>query len=199
MNAIVKRWCKLAGVVIENSTPVNSEKTPGLLSEKDEKNDTLEEASARKIIRTLLLEEKKKKKSYTSQGSYGGYDDYWSDYSDFYDSYLGTSESDYAGDDGAYDNGDDFGGFEDDGGYDDIGDFDGGDLGESNQHESAKTRSYKGKKYTASAGSLASLKKHDFSTKKAVEAGDFDWADDPYAAAQAAYIVAKGKTTRGKK
>ena len=62
-----------------------------------------------------------------------------------------------------------------------------------------KTRSYKGKEYTASAGSLKSLKKHKYDVSKAVEAGDFDWADEPYAAAQAAYIVAKGKTTTSKK
>ena len=65
--------------------------------------------------------------------------------------------------------------------------------------DSAETREYKGKKYTASAGSLAALKKHKYSTKKAVKAGDFDWAEDPYAAAQAAYIVAKGKPATRKK
>jgi hypothetical protein len=59
--------------------------------------------------------------------------------------------------------------------------------------EEAETRSYKGKEYTASKGSVSALKKHGWSLKKAVEAGDFDWADDPYAAAKAAYIVGKGK------
>jgi hypothetical protein len=31
------------------------------------------------------------------------------------------------------------------------------------------------------------------SVEKAVEAGDFDWSKEPYAAAQAAHIVATGK------
>lgn len=57
------------------------------------------------------------------------------------------------------------------------------------------TRVYDGKKYTASAGSVASLEKHGMSAEKAVKAGDFDWADNPMAAAQAAHIVASGKPT----
>lgn len=57
------------------------------------------------------------------------------------------------------------------------------------------TRVYDGKKYTASAGSVASLEKHGMSAEKAVKAGDFDWADNPMAAAQAAHIVATGKPT----
>ncbi len=61
--------------------------------------------------------------------------------------------------------------------------------------EATETRKYKGKTYTASAGSLEALKKHKMDVSKAVESGDFDWADEPYAAAQAAYIVATGKTT----
>ena len=61
--------------------------------------------------------------------------------------------------------------------------------------EGTETRKYKGKTYTASAGSLAALKKHKMDVSKAVDSGDFDWADEPYAAAQAAYIVATGKTT----
>ena len=61
--------------------------------------------------------------------------------------------------------------------------------------EGTETRKYKGKTYTASAGSLAALKKHKMDVSKAVESGDFDWAEEPYAAAQAAYIVATGKTT----
>ena len=59
--------------------------------------------------------------------------------------------------------------------------------------EEAESRSYKGKEYSASKGSISALKKHGWSLKKAVKAGDFDWADDPYAAAKAAYIVGKGK------
>ena len=61
--------------------------------------------------------------------------------------------------------------------------------------EGTETRKYKGKTYTASAGSLAALKKHKMDVSKAVDSGDFDWAEEPYAAAQAAYIVATGKTT----
>lgn len=61
--------------------------------------------------------------------------------------------------------------------------------------EATETRKYKGKTYTASAGSLAALKKHKMDVSKAVDSGDFDWAEEPYAAAQAAYIVATGKTT----
>ena len=57
------------------------------------------------------------------------------------------------------------------------------------------TRVYDGKKYTASAGSVASLEKHGMSAEKAVKAGDFDWASNPMAAAQAAHIVATGKPT----
>lgn len=63
------------------------------------------------------------------------------------------------------------------------------DMLESN----AKTRKYDGKQYTASKGSLDALKKSGGSTKKAVKSGAFDWADDPYAAAQAAHIVATGE------
>lgn len=62
--------------------------------------------------------------------------------------------------------------------------------------EEAETRDYKGQEYKSSAGSLSALKKHDWSVEKAVKAGDFDWADDPYAAAQAALIVGRGETTR---
>lgn len=62
-----------------------------------------------------------------------------------------------------------------------------------------KERKYKSKttgktkEYEASAGSIAAIKKHKGSVKKAVEAGEFDWADEPYAAANAAKIVAYGK------
>jgi len=57
-----------------------------------------------------------------------------------------------------------------------------------------KTRKYKGKEYTASAGSIVSLAKSGGSKKKAVGAGAFDWATEPYAAARAAEIVTTGKT-----
>lgn len=57
------------------------------------------------------------------------------------------------------------------------------------------TGSYGGKTYGASPGSLSALKKSDSSAKKAVKAGKFSWADDPYAAAQAAHIVATGEPT----
>jgi len=63
----------------------------------------------------------------------------------------------------------------------------------SKREDGTMTRDYEGKKYTASAGSVASLKKHGMSVEKAVEAGDFDWSKEPYAAAQAAHIVATGK------
>lgn len=56
-----------------------------------------------------------------------------------------------------------------------------------------KKKKYAGKQYTASKGSLDALKKSGGSTKKAVKSGAFDWADEPYAAAQAAHIVATGK------
>ena len=75
------------------------------------------------------------------------------------------------------------------------GDGDGGGPVKEADSEGTETRKYKGKTYTASAGSLAALKKHKMDVSKAVDSGDFDWADEPYAAAQAAYIVATGKTT----
>ena len=56
-----------------------------------------------------------------------------------------------------------------------------------------KSRKYKGRTYTASPGSITALEDHDFDVSAAVEAGKFDWADEPYAAAQAAHIVAKGE------
>jgi hypothetical protein len=62
----------------------------------------------------------------------------------------------------------------------------------------SKSKKYAGKKYTASSGSVAAIKKHKGSVEKAVSAGAFDWADDPYAAAQAAHIVAVGKPTVAK-
>ena len=55
-----------------------------------------------------------------------------------------------------------------------------------------KKKKYAGKQYAASKGSLDALKKSGGSTKKAVKSGAFSWADDPYAAAQAAHIVATG-------
>ena len=51
------------------------------------------------------------------------------------------------------------------------------------------------KKYKTSPGAASSLKKHKGSCKKAVEAGKFDWADDPYAVCNATKIVSKGKPT----
>lgn len=50
-----------------------------------------------------------------------------------------------------------------------------------------------GKEHGASKGSLAVLKKHGYDIGKAVKSGDFDWARDPYAAAQDALQVAKSK------
>ncbi len=55
-----------------------------------------------------------------------------------------------------------------------------------------KKKKYAGKQYAASKGSLDALKKSGGSTKKAVKSGAFSWADEPYAAAQAAHIVATG-------
>jgi len=57
------------------------------------------------------------------------------------------------------------------------------------------------KKFKTSPGAAAVLKKHDGSCKKAVEAGGFDWADDPYAVCNATKIVTKGHPTvpRGSK
>jgi len=51
------------------------------------------------------------------------------------------------------------------------------------------------KEYKASLGSKAVLKKHKGKCKPAVEAGDFDWAEDPYAACQAAHLAIYGKPT----
>ena len=57
------------------------------------------------------------------------------------------------------------------------------------------TGTYGGKTYGASPGSVTAIKKSDSSAKKAVKAGKFAWADNPYAAAQAAHIVATGEPT----
>lgn len=57
------------------------------------------------------------------------------------------------------------------------------------------SKAYGGKAYGASPGSVSSIKKSDDSAKKAVGAGKFDWAKDPWAAAQAAHIVATGEPT----
>jgi len=72
-----------------------------------------------------------------------------------------------------------------------------GHLGEAK----VKKKSYGGKKYQASAGSVSAIKKSGGSAKKAVAAGKFDWASNPYAAAQAAHIAALGEPTveRGSK
>lgn len=67
----------------------------------------------------------------------------------------------------------------------------GGHLGEAK----TKKKSYKGKKYQASAGSVAAIKKSGGSAEKAVASGKFDWASNPYAAAQAAHIAALGEPT----
>jgi hypothetical protein len=66
-----------------------------------------------------------------------------------------------------------------------------GRLGEAK----TKKRTYKGKKYQASAGSVAAIKKSGGSAEKAVASGKFDWASNPYAAAQAAHIAALGDPT----
>ena len=52
------------------------------------------------------------------------------------------------------------------------------------------------KKFKTSPGAAAILKKHDGSCKKAVDAGDFDWAKgDPYAVCNATKIVTQGHPT----
>lgn len=56
-------------------------------------------------------------------------------------------------------------------------------------------RKYGGKEYKSSSGSVAAIRKHGGSARKAVKAGAFDWADNPMAAAQAAHIVAMGEPT----
>jgi hypothetical protein len=58
-----------------------------------------------------------------------------------------------------------------------------------------KSKKYKGEKYSASAGSIAAIRKYKGSVKKAVASGAFDWASNPMAAAQAAHIVALGSPT----
>lgn len=57
------------------------------------------------------------------------------------------------------------------------------------------TGTYGGKTYGASPGSVSALKKTGMSAKKAVGGGKFSWAENPYAAAQAAHIVATGEPT----
>ena len=51
------------------------------------------------------------------------------------------------------------------------------------------------KKFKTSPGAASILKKHDGSCKKAVDAGDFDWASEPYAVCNAAKIVTQGHPT----
>lgn len=70
--------------------------------------------------------------------------------------------------------------------------------GISEASKKTKSKKYKGEKYSASAGSVAAIKKHKGSTKKAVASGAFDWASNPHAAAQAAHIVAMGEPTVAK-
>ena len=141
------------------------------------------ETKLRNIIRYAISESiRKKRKSSTGSKPRMTKPEYYSFEDPYLDDIDGTFGNDQIDD------------------YDyDLADFDDLDEASKKQNESTKSRKYKGKKYTASAGSLAALKKHDYSTKKAVKAGDFDWAEDPFAAAQAAYIVAKGEPTRGKK
>jgi hypothetical protein len=59
--------------------------------------------------------------------------------------------------------------------------------------ESVQGREYMGREYRASKGSLTSLRKSGGSKKKAIAAGSFDWAEEPYAAAMAAEIVGTGR------
>ena len=61
--------------------------------------------------------------------------------------------------------------------------------------EAAQKKTYGNKTYSASPGSVSAIKKSGDSAKKAVGAGKFDWATSPYAAAQAAHIVATGEPT----
>ena len=61
-----------------------------------------------------------------------------------------------------------------------------------------KKRKRKGKTYQASAGSVEAIKSAG-SAGKAVKSGAFDWATNPWGAAQAANIVATGHATREKK
>lgn len=65
---------------------------------------------------------------------------------------------------------------------------------------STTSREYGGKEYKASRGSLSALRKSKGSKGRAVKAGKFAWAEEPYAAARAAEIVATGKakSTRSK-
>jgi len=73
-----------------------------------------------------------------------------------------------------------------------------GDRGESFepvQEQKKVAGSYGGKTYGSSPGSVSAIKKSGDSAKKAVSAGKFGWADEPYAAAQAAHIVATGEPT----
>jgi len=51
------------------------------------------------------------------------------------------------------------------------------------------------KKYKTSPGAASSLEKHGGSCKKAVDAGKFDWADEPYAVCNATKIVTQGEPT----
>lgn len=58
---------------------------------------------------------------------------------------------------------------------------------------SVASREYGGEEYKASRGSLAALKGAKGSKERAVKGGKFSWAEEPYAAARAAEIVATGK------
>ena len=63
------------------------------------------------------------------------------------------------------------------------------------QEQKKVTGAYGGKTYGASPGSVSAIKKSGDSAKKAVAGGKFSWASNPYAAAQAAHIVATGEPT----
>ena len=61
--------------------------------------------------------------------------------------------------------------------------------------EEEKEEELEEKKFKTSPGAAAILKKHGGSCKKAVDAGDFDWASEPYAVCNATKIVTKGHPT----
>jgi hypothetical protein len=68
-----------------------------------------------------------------------------------------------------------------------------GEDGLEEAEGSVAAREYGGEEYKASRGSLAALKGAKGSKERAVKGGKFAWAEEPYAAARAAEIVATGK------
>ena len=66
-------------------------------------------------------------------------------------------------------------------------------LDEAKKSGAVKKRKFHGKTYRASAGSLAAMKKHPEDIKQ------FSWADQPWAAKQAATIVKTGHPIKKKK